>query len=115
MEHKDLWDLESAMKVLSHPTVDSKLWAEAVEWLIVNGPPEIKKMLLKASAAATASSFPDLKPVDFTPDGEPVYDIKALARELNISEEEVQKILAEKKAMLDINEFFDNTDNGTTH
>ena len=39
MQAKDLWDLESAMKVLTHDSVDSKLWAEAVEWLILYGPP----------------------------------------------------------------------------
>ena len=30
MEFKELWDLDSAMQVLAHDTVDSKIWAEAV-------------------------------------------------------------------------------------
>ena len=39
------WTLESALAVLEHPTVDSKLWAEAVEWLLVYGPPEVRELL----------------------------------------------------------------------
>lgn len=97
MEFKELWDLQSAMKVLEHDTVDSKLWAEAVEWLILYGPPEIQELLLEASATATNTSFPGLTPTKFTPSGQPVYDVKALAQTLGISEEEVKKILEEKE------------------
>ncbi|MFT5728330.1 MAG: hypothetical protein ACI8PB_002483 [Desulforhopalus sp.] len=97
MQFKELWDLQSAMKVLEHDTVDSKLWAEAVEWLILYGPPEIQELLLEASATATNSSFPNLTPVKFSPSGQPIYDIKALAQTLGVSEEEVKKILEEKE------------------
>ena len=97
MQFKELWDLQSAMKVLEHDTVDSKLWAEAVEWLILYGPPEIQELLLEASATATNSSFPNLTPARFTPSGQPIYDIKALAQTLGVSEEEVKKILKEKE------------------
>lgn len=97
MEFKELWDLKGAMKVLENETVDSKLWAEAVEWLILYGPPEIKDLLLAASATATNSSFPDLKPTHFTASGQPVYDVKALAENLGVSEDEVRKILEKKE------------------
>ncbi len=97
MQFKELWDLQSAMKVLEHDKVDSKLWAEAVEWLILYGPPEIQELLLEASATATNSSFPNLTPTQFTPSGHPIYDIKALAQTLGVSEEEVKKILEEKE------------------
>ena len=40
MDIKDQWTEETAMKILQNPTVDSKLWAEAVEWLILFGPEE---------------------------------------------------------------------------
>lgn len=96
MDFKELWDLESAMKVLEHDTVDSKLWAEAVEWLMLYGPPEIQNLLIEASTTATNSSFPELTPSHHTPSGEPVYDVKALADSLGITEEEVKKILEEK-------------------
>ena len=97
MQFKDLWDLESAMKVLLHDTVESKLWAEAVEWLMLYGPPEIQQLLLQASATATNSSFPGLIPTHFGPGGEPVYNTKELAESLGIPEEEVRKILSEKE------------------
>ncbi|MDK9709484.1 MAG: hypothetical protein OEL83_20795 [Desulforhopalus sp.] len=96
MEFKDLWDLESAMEVLSHKTVDGKVWVEAVEWLILYGPPEIRQLLLDASTLATNTSFPDLRPSHFTTDGQPCYDIRDLAKSLNILEEEVRKLLKEK-------------------
>jgi hypothetical protein len=97
MEAKDLWDLESAMQVLTNDSVDSKLWAEAVEWLILYGPPEIRQVLLDASTTATTEFFPRLKPTSYTPDGQAVYDIGELARSLGIGEEEARKILRKKE------------------
>ena len=97
MEFKDLWDLESAMQVLQHKTVDSKLWAEAVEWLLHFGPPEIRQMLLDASEIATETTFPDLKPTHYSPEGEPCYDISALAETLGITEDQTRKILRRKE------------------
>ena len=99
MDFKDQWDVETAMKVLEHQTVDSKLWAEAIEWLILYGPPEIQKILLEASAIATESSFPDLKPSHYTDDGMPCYDIAALAMELGTTEDEVRNIIELKEKM----------------
>ena len=98
MEFKDLWDLESAMQVLAHDTVDSKLWADAVEWLIQNGPPEVKKLLLEASAFATKNSFPELTPSHYDADGHPCYNVAELAKSLKITEDEVKKILRQKEA-----------------
>lgn len=99
MEFKDEWNLETAMKVLEHKTVDSKLWAEAVEWLILYGPPEIKKLLMEASAHATASSFPELQPTGYTTEGQPLYDVSNLAQQLGITEDEVRKIIEEKEKL----------------
>ena len=97
MEFKDLWDLESAMQVLEHKTVDSKLWAEAVEWLLQYGPPEIRQLLLDASEIATGTTFPDLKPTHYTSDGQPCYDIGALAKILGITENQTREILRRKE------------------
>jgi hypothetical protein len=96
MSFKDEWDLESALKVLQHPTADAKLWAEVVEWLLKFGPPSIQKILLDASHSATETHFPELKPSYFTEDGKPVYDVEELANTLGMSEEEVQEIIARK-------------------
>lgn len=112
MDFKDIWDVQSAMKILEHETVDSKLWAEAVEWLILYGPPEIQKMLLDASSAATSATFPELQPSHYTKSGEPVYDITALAQTLGISEDDVVKILDEKK--LQQSQFFSSNNSGDT-
>lgn len=91
------WTVASAMEILQHPTVDSELWAEAVEWLLLYGPPEIKGLLQEASGQATQASFPELKAQRYAPDGSPCYDITELARSLGISEEEAQTQLKEKE------------------
>ena len=91
------WTLESALEILQHPTVDSTIWAEAVEWLLLYGPPEVKEQLIQASGHATSKSFPELRPQRFAPDGSPCYDIAELARSLDISEEEARKQLAAKE------------------
>ena len=115
MEFKDLWDIESAMKVLTHKTVDSKLWAEAVEWLMLYGPTEIRQLLLEASTDATSSSFPELKPTRFTPDGQPCYNINDLAKALHIDETEARDVLRKKETEHEILQFFDETEGGTIH
>ncbi len=115
MENKSLWDLESAMQVLAHDSVDSKLWADAVEWLIANGPPEIRDLLLEASAMATQTSFPELTPSHFDLNGKPVYNVKELAQSLNMKEEEVKEILRQKEATLSAREIFGDDVSGTTH
>jgi len=97
MKFKELWDLESAMQILQHKTADAKLWSEAVEWLIQYGPQEIKQLLLDASEIATGTTFPNLKPSHYAPEGEPYYDIGELAKTLGISEEQTRQILESKK------------------
>jgi hypothetical protein len=102
MEFKALWDVESAMQVVADPGAESKLWAEAVEWLILHGPPEIKQMLLEASSAATAGSFPELEPSYITKGGKPCYRVSDLAENLGITETAVREILVEKSKEHDI-------------
>ena len=53
MALKGEWDVDSAMAVLNHKTVDAKIWAEAVEWLILYGPDNIREILLNSSSTAT--------------------------------------------------------------
>ena len=97
MNFKDQWNLETALKILQNQTVDSKLWAEAVEWLMLFGPPEIQQLLLKASGIATETYFPELKPSYFSEEGEPYYDVAAIAKSLGIEEEEAQEIIRKKE------------------
>jgi alpha-galactosidase len=96
MSLKDQWDLETALKVLQHPTVDAKTWAEAVEWLLKHGPSSIRKILIEASNTATEMQFPEIKAAYYTSEGQPVYDTRALSEILDMPEDEVQEMLNEK-------------------
>ena len=115
MEFKDLWNLESAMQVLTHDTVDAKLWAEAVKWLILYGPVEIRHLLLKASTIATNTSFPDLKPSGYTADGQPCYDMRDLAKSLGTTVIEVAKLLEQKETEFSSLHVFANNGQETIH
>lgn len=105
-ELKKEWSVESAMAIVQHPTVDSKIWAEAVEWLLLYGPPEIQEMLRGASTYATGKEFPELKPQGFAGDGELVYSVGEIARALGISEEEAAEIITEKEQKHGVQQLF---------
>jgi hypothetical protein len=115
MEFKDLWNVESAMQVLTHETVDAKVWAEAVKWLILYGPVEIRQLLLEASTIATSTSFPDLKPSGYTDDGQPCYDMRDLARSLGTTVTEVAKLLEQKETEFSSLHVFGNSGHETIH
>lgn len=115
MEFKDFWDLESALKILTHETVDGKVWAEAVKWLILHGPVEIRQLLLEASSLATSTSFPELKPSYFNSDGQPFYDVKDLAKSLNVTELEVRELLKQKEREFAGLHFFGDISHETIH
>jgi hypothetical protein len=85
------------MRIALHPTVDSELWASAVEWLLLHGPPEIRTLLNQAGTHAANDQFPELKPHRFAWDGSPCYNLADLARALGISEDEVREQLVEKE------------------
>jgi len=91
------WTVESAMRIVRHPTVDSELWASAIEWLLLHGPPEIRALVQQASHHATSAQFPELKPSRFAADGSPCYNLAELARTLGISEAEVREQIREKE------------------
>ncbi|AGF78840.1 hypothetical protein UWK_02300 [Desulfocapsa sulfexigens DSM 10523] len=110
MELKDEWDLASAMKVLKHQTVDARLWAEAVEWLILYGPDDVREILLASSGTATHECFPDLQAKGYAPDGQPCYRVEDLARNLDISEDEARKMIQEKEKAHKLHHFIDEED-----
>ena len=114
MKFKQLWDLESAMQILTYEQAEPEVWAEAVEWLMLYGPPEMREMLIQASQMATASAFPGLKPSHYTEDGEPVYSVSELAIHLNISEEEAQSILKKKELEHDCADLAEQGDSTST-
>lgn len=106
-DFKQEWTVESAIEILHHPTVDSKIWAEAVEWLMLYGPPQIKEMLSEASGYATSKEFPSLKPQGFNESGELVYSVSEVAKALNISEDEAAEVIARKQEKHGVQHFFD--------
>ena len=105
-EFKKEWNVESAMEILQHPTVESKIWAEAVEWLLLYGPAEMKEMLTGASSYATDKEFPELKPQGFAGDGELVYSVGEIAQALGISEDEAAEIIAAKQQKHGVQQLF---------
>lgn len=95
-----------AMAVLENKTVDAALWAEAVEWLLLYGPPEVKELLSQASSVATNKAFPELKPTGYSATGSPLYDINQLAGSLGISVAEATERLQEKEQNEQIQHLF---------
>ncbi|MBU4033156.1 MAG: hypothetical protein KKG34_00030, partial [Proteobacteria bacterium] len=70
-------------------------------------PPTIREMISQASSMATGEFFPELSPIGYTDQGEPLYDIKKLAESLGMSEEEALAKMAELEAEHDIQSLYD--------
>lgn len=104
---KNEWDLSMALQVLQSETVDSKIWSDAVKWLFLFGPAQIREMISQASSMATNEFFPDLSPIGYTEEGEPLYDIKKLAESLGMSEEEALAKMAELEAEHHVQSLYD--------
>ena len=104
---KNEWNLGMALAVLHSENVDGKVWAEAVKWLFLFGPPPIREMISQASSMATGEFFPGLSPIGYTAQGEPLYDIKKLAESLGMSEEEVLAKMAELEEEHEIQNLYD--------
>lgn len=101
------WDLSMALQVMHSENVDAKIWADAVKWLFLFGPPAIREMISQASSAATGEFFPELSPIGYTEQGEPLYDVKKLAESLGMSEEEALTKMAELEREHDIRSLYD--------
>ena len=110
MDLKESWGVESAMQVLQHQTVDAKLWAEAVEWLMLYGPEETRELLLQASGTATHECFPDLEATGYAADGQPCYNVEDLAKNLNISRDKAEEMIKAKEKAHKIHHFIDAED-----
>lgn len=115
MDIKDQWDLDTALKVVQNKTVDSKLWAEAVEWLLLYGPPEVVSILLQASGHATERVYPELQASEDTDNGQPAYDVARLAKSLGMSEDEIRKIIKDKEKSHQLVHFLNAGGSETVH
>ncbi len=98
VDFQNTWNLEMAMTVLASDTIDGSTWSEAVKWLLLHGPEELREMLLQAAGCATREHFPDLQATAFTGTGEPCYRIEDLARALEVSRAEALETVAELEA-----------------
>ena len=108
MDFKQQWNTDMALAIMANEIIDSDTWAEAVEWLLLYGPPEIKEVITEASQMAAHAHFPDLKPTGLSEDGSPLYDVDDLAAALGISSEEAQQRLQEKEKLQKIQHLFAN-------
>jgi hypothetical protein len=114
-DFKKTWDVAMAMAVLENKTVDSKTWADAVEWLLLYGPAEIREILGQASSIATNSCFPEIRQSGYTPDGQPCYHIESIADSLGISKEEAQQKINEKERTHGVRQLFDENETEKIH
>ena len=112
---KDEWNLEMALDVLKHKSVDSKIWSEAAKWIMLYGPPELQEVLRQASDAATKSCFPGLEPDRYTEDGEPCYNIEKIADALGMSREEALEKMVEIQEEYGIRHLFDASETENIH
>jgi hypothetical protein len=94
-DFKEHWDLEMAMEVLGNQNVDGQTWSDAVKWLLLYGPPHIKKIIGKASSFAFSEYFPQVEAKGYGDDGQPFYDLKDIALALGVEEDQVAAKLAE--------------------
>lgn len=99
---KEQWNQEMALAVLGSETVDGGLWAEAVKWLLLYGPPELRTLLAAASAASFAQSFPGVQVKGHGDSGQPYYALADLAEALGIPAEATAERLLELQSALGV-------------
>ena len=107
---KEQWNLEMALEVLKHKSVESKTWSEAAKWIMLHGPPELQEVLRQASSIATNSCSPQLEPERYTDSGDPCYNVDKIAEALGISRQEVLEKIAEMENEQGIQHLFDASD-----
>ena len=104
---KDQWNLEMALEVLKNKTVDSKIWSDAAKWLMIYAPPELQKIMKKASSIATYSYCPQLAPERYTAAGTPCYNVEKVAEALGVTREDALEKMAEMEYDQGIQHLYD--------
>ena len=108
------YDLYTQIQIETDYVLPERRIQEAVEWLLLYGPPEIVSVLLQASGYATDQCFPELQP-SYTHDGSPVYDTADLAESLGMDEQEVVRILKNKEQSHKLFRMYHKDDSETVH
>lgn len=101
-DFKDQWNIEMALAVLASETVDGGHWAEAVKWLLLYGPPEVRTLLTSASAISFAQAFPGVRVKGHGDFGQPYYALNDLAEALGVPIEEAAERLVELQSTLNV-------------
>jgi len=104
---KDQWNLEMALEVLKNRTVGKNTWFDAAKWLMLYGPPELQKIMLKASSIATNSCFPTLVPERYTEAGSPCYNVEKVAEALGVTRQDALEKMAEMEYDQGIQHLYD--------
>lgn len=94
MDFKDQWNLEMALAVTASASVDAELWSEAIRWLLLYGPPQLRELLGEAGNSAFAQCFPGVLPRGYNEAGQPYYDLRELAAAQGVPVEELAEHLA---------------------
>lgn len=106
MDFKSQWDVPMAMQVLQDPHAESDLWSEAVKWLLLYGPPEVRELLAQSSGFATSECFPGLRPEGFNAQGEPCYSLDDLADSLGMTVGEAAEKLVDMETEQEVQLLF---------
>ena len=101
-DYEAQWNLEMALAVLGSENVDGELWAEAVKWLLLYGPPELRALLTEASAGTFAQAFPGVQVLGHGDTGQPYYALSDLAEALGVPLEAAAERLLELQATLGV-------------
>lgn len=96
------WNLEMALAVLGSETVEAGPWGEAVKWLLLYGPPELREILAAASSLSFSHCFPEVRVQGHSASGQPYYALADLAATLGIPEAVAAGRLAELQSALGV-------------
>ena len=101
-DFREEWNLEMAVAVLGSATIEAGPWAEAVKWLLLYGPPELREMLTAASTLSFSQCFPEVRVQGHGPTGQPYYALADLAEPLGVPVADAADRLAELQSTLGV-------------
>ena len=107
---REQWNMEMALEVLKSKNIESRTWSEAAKWILLYGPPELQEIMRQAASIATDSSFPELKPEQYTAAGHPCYDVEKVAEALGITKQEALQKMAAMEYEQGIQHLFDSSE-----
>jgi len=101
-DFRQQWNVEMALQVLSSETVEPEPWAEAVKWLLLYGPPEVREILTTAAGVSFDQCFPKVRAMGHNDSGQPYYSLADLAEALGVPVEKASQRLTELQSSLGV-------------